>query len=373
MLDNEQYGGGEGVFLQIASRLNKDEFEPVFICAPQNPIKMNLNKLKIRLIPFNFRPQHKISNIYKLYKILKTEKPQIVHTQGSRVDFYGCIASWAANIKIIITTVAAPIEKFDVNKLKKKIYSLLYKIPEKITNKIIVVSDSLKDILLKNHKINPKKICLIRNGIDTQEYYYSELSSQKIRDEFHCNDKTVLIGTIGRLVYAKGISYYVKSAKKVLQNVKNIKFIIVGEGEKKVEIEKLIMDLKVKENVILTGFRNDIKEIISALDIFVLSSVTEGMPMIILEAMAMGKAMVLTRIPGIEEIAKHLEDAVCVPACDPDALAEGMLLLISNQKLASQLGVAARKSAEIKYNVSKDIAEHEKLYFNLNKKILSNY
>ncbi len=112
MIDNEQYGGGERVFLQIASRLNKDEFEPVFICAPKNPIKRNLDELKIKLIPFNFEPQYKINNIYKLLKILKAEKPQIVHTQGSRVDFYGSIASWAANIKIIILTVAAPIDKF---------------------------------------------------------------------------------------------------------------------------------------------------------------------------------------------------------------------------------------------------------------------
>lgn len=368
IIDNEHYGGGERVFLQIASRLNKDEFEPIFICAPQNPLKKNLNKLKIRLIPFNFGFQHKLNNIYKLYKILKTEKPQIVHTQGSRVDFYGCIASWAAKINIIIFTVAMPIDNFDINKFKMRIYLLFYKIPEKIANKIIVISDSVKDILLKNHKINPKKICLIRNGIDTQEYYYSELSRQKIRDEFHCNDKTILIGTIGRLVYQKGISYYVKSTKKIFQTEKNIKFIIVGEGEKRIEIEKLISDLKVKENVILTGFRNDIKEIISALDIFVLSSVTEGMPMIVLEVMAMGKAMVLTKIPGVEEIVKHLEDAVCVSACDPNGLAEGMLLLMRDQKLASQLGVAARKSAEIKYDVSKVISEHEKLYFDLNKR-----
>ncbi len=123
---------------------------------------------------------------------------------------------------------------------------------------------------------------MIRNGIDTKEYNFSELSRQKIRNEFQCNNKTVLIGTIGRLVYQKGISYYVKSAKKVLQTKKNIKFIIVGEGEKRGEIEKLIIDLKIKKNVILTGFRNDIKEIISALEIFVLHSVAEGMPMIIL-------------------------------------------------------------------------------------------
>ena len=372
MIDNEQYGGGERVFLQIASRLNKDEFEPVFICAPKNPIKRNLDELKIKLIPFNFEPQYKINNIYKLLKILKAEKPQIVHTQGSRVDFYGSIASWAANIKIIILTVAAPIDTFDVNKLKKKIYLLLYKIPEKISNKIIVVSDNLKYTLLKNHKINPNKICLIRNGIDTKEYNFSELSRQKIRNEFQCNNKTVLIGTIGRLVYQKGISYYVKSAKKVLQTKKNIKFIIVGEGEKRGEIEKLIIDLKIKKNVILTGFRNDIKEIISALDIFVLPSVAEGMPMIILEVMALGKAMVLTRFPGVKEMVRHQEDAVCVPVCDPDSLAEGMLLLMKDHKLASQLGVAARNSVEVKFDVKKVISEHENLYFDLNKKILSN-
>jgi glycosyltransferase involved in cell wall biosynthesis len=195
----------------------------------------------------------------------------------------------------------------------------------------------------------------------------SEVRSQKseVRREFGLAKDAPVIGAIGRMVWQKGFEYLIQAIPDIVRDVPDTKFLLVGDGPLRESIEALGKELRVKDNMIFTGFRRDIRKILSAVDLLVIPSLFEGFPMITLEGMAMAKPIVATNIDGITEQITDGVNGFLVPPKDPSALAKAVIRVLNDRKTARTMGLSARNKVEQEFSVEKMIAETEKVYLPL--------
>ncbi len=367
VIENIFFGGGERAFSQIIRGLDKEKYEVYVVCSKSGEFIEKI-KSSVEIIPFKFRNGLSVARIHKLAKIMKEKGIQIVHSQGGRADFFARIAAKIAKVPAVVSTVAMPVEGYDVGLLKKAIYVVLDRFSERFVDKFIVVSEALRMRLVRKHLIPHKKVIKIYNGVEVNPDVESEIEDvrNKIMHEFMIPQNTVLVGTIGRLVWQKGLPYFIQAIRHIAnskwQMVDKIKYLIVGEGKERKNLELKIKKLGLSSRVIFTGFRKDVKEILSALDIFVLPSIREGQPIILLEAMAMSKPIVATDIEGVNETVVDDLTGILVQPKDSSALAEAIVSLLKDSKKAQEMGQMARKAVEEKFNIEDKIKQHEQLY-----------
>ncbi|MGA3206894.1 MAG: glycosyltransferase [Syntrophales bacterium] len=367
VIDNLEFGGGERVFAQIINGLSPEDYG---ICLASNPgreLYQSLTNKEVCCIPLNFSKRINPSIIFKLIRIIKDKEIDIVHGQGARAEFYARIATKFARSSKYVSTIAMPVEGYDVRPLRKSIYFVLDRATDKYVDRFIVVSDVLRNALITKRHIPPEKVTKIYNGIEIDHYDPITTASHriKIRDGLGVNKDNILLGAIGRMVWQKGFEFLIKCIQDVLKAHGEIKVIIVGEGPLKRDLENLCRQLKVEGKTIFPGFRSDIKEILSAVDIVVIPSLLEGFPMLTLEAMAMAKPIVATRIDGITEQITDGVEGILVPPRKPIALAAAINKVIENREFARSLGLAARKRVEKEFTVEKMINETEDVYHSL--------
>jgi len=365
VIDGLEFGGGERTFLQLIEGLPQNQYNIHVATSPRGTFSDVLIKKGEKPIPINLMKRLSIGTLQRLIKIIKENNINIIHSQGARTDFCSRMATRLLKSKVgVVNTIAMPVEGYDVGLLRKKIYSFFDRFSERYVDYFIVISDALKKFLIDKHKIPPKKIFKIYNGIELNEYHpdNSDKSSMKIRKEFGIDKDEFLIAGIGRLVWQKGFEYLIKAASEVLKEYPSAKFLIVGEGPLKDSLREKCRKLDIEDKIIFAGFRSNIKEILTSIDILVMPSVREGFPMVTLEAMAMAKPIVATDINGIREQIDHDENGLLIPPEDPEAIADAIIFLFNNKEKSEQLGFAAKKKAEEKFSVEEMIKKTETVY-----------
>ncbi|MCK4400870.1 glycosyltransferase family 4 protein, partial [bacterium] len=208
------------------------------------------------------------------------------------------------------------------------------------------------------------KFEVIYNGVDL-DFWQKNIPSQKVIVEKKIklglleNDK--VIAAIGRLHPQKGHEYLLRAARKIITRMKNLKILIVGDGPMRDSLESLSERLGIKENVVFTGKRNDIKDILYLSDISVISSIREGFSNVVLESMACGKPVVATDVGGNKEIIINGENGFIVSSGDEDALADRILTLAGNEELTKKMGLATKETVK-NFSLSRMAYKTEKLY-----------
>src|SRR3989339_821071 len=196
IIENETFGGGENVFLQLAKNLDKKIFEPAFVCAVNDPLASDLMRHSIPIIPLHFNRRFSVSTIFKLVKIFKDHRPDIVHSQGGRVDLHVRIALALIKPKFLkpklISTIACPVEEYDVPLIKLFFYVLLDRLFEPLTDYFLTVTDSLKYKIVKKHRIEPERIKTIYNGIELDDFNQELSGRSAFRKEFGISENTTL-------------------------------------------------------------------------------------------------------------------------------------------------------------------------------------
>jgi glycosyltransferase involved in cell wall biosynthesis len=313
-----------------------------------------------------------ISSIFKLAKILKREHINILHTHGYKANVIGALASWLCGQTICIRTehgLTEPFRGFD--KLKMSFYEYLdYLTGKYLTRKIISVSSNIKQNIMD--KYPKKKIVTIHNGIGLFDPCLA--NNERLRMEFGIDKRNFIIGIIGRLVPVKGHNYFINAAKLILQQRQDVRFLIVGDGPLKSALESkvsamrvanisaAIRSLSLSDYVKFTGFRNDVKEIIKIMDIVVFSSLNEGIPYSLLEAMAQGKVIVATKVGGITEVVSDGENGLLVRSRDEEAIAEKCLYLLENKAIMQNLAKKAENTIKDNFSIEKMKEETIRIY-----------
>jgi glycosyltransferase involved in cell wall biosynthesis len=366
VFDNMEFGGGERVFAQLINRLSGERYKIMVACLPTGAFIEKIEGRKVEVKSVDMRNRFNPGVILQLADLMKRENVEIVHSQGARADFFARMAAKLAGAPIVVSTVPMPVEGFDVSPIRKLIYMAFNRFSERFVDRFMVVSDALEKTMIEKHKIEPRRVVKIYNGIEKDEYCISDMEiacrRSRFRKEFGLGDNVPVVVGIGRLVWQKGLEYFIEAIPNILKEFPEAMFLIVGEGPLKEKLKVKSEKLKVKNSLIFTGFRNDIKDVLASVDIYVMPSLLEGLPVVLLEAMAMMKPIVATKIEGIMETLENGVTGLLISPKDPQILSEAIVDLLIHKDKARQMGLAARKVVEDRFGVDIMVRKVEEVY-----------
>lgn len=291
-----------------------------------------------------------ISSIRSLVRIIKEYDIDIIHAHQPVPIMIGKIISKICK-KPIVTTAH---NIYDPKVLTSKMYTK--------GDLVISVSEKVRISMINTFGVPKDKVFTIHNGINTKRIQNSMYVKGSIRDEFKINKDCTLVGVIAGLREQKGLDYFIKSAKCIIDEIDNVKFIIVGEGPLKNSLVELTKSLDISDKVIFTGFRNDVGNIINDIDIFCLSSLYEGLPIALLEALANSKPVLVTDVGGIPEIIEHGVNGMMVPPRNVELFSNTLKSMLLNKDLIEKLRINAYKSISEELNENSMAIKHIYIY-----------
>jgi glycosyltransferase involved in cell wall biosynthesis len=282
---------------------------------------------------------------------LKNKSIDILHSHRYKENILAAMLKKRLDIKYTVQTVHGATEPMSgIRKIKARIYETINRYyTRRFFNRIIAVSSDLQNQL--KSKYPPGKLVNIHNSVNHANLKVTKDRNELLK-EFRIDNDAIVIGTAGRMVPVKGYDIFLEMAKIIAAECPQARFLLVGDGPLLDDLKKQADNLGLGEKVVFPGFRADIPDILNALDIFVISSHHEGIPMIVLEAMALNLAMVSTAVGGIKEIIEPEISGLFAEPANPKALAEKCLRIIGDPSLRRRIQVAAGKRIENEYSAN---------------------
>ncbi len=289
--------------------------------------------------------------IAKLYKILRKEKPFIVHTHTPKAGLIGMLASFIAGVPNKLHTVAG-LPLMESNGIKRKVLIAVEKLIYIVADRVYPNSYGLKDFILQNKLCSEKKIKVIANGssngIDTEHFKITDkltAKAFKLKKELNINENDFVFCFIGRIVKDKGINELLFTFTELCKKNKNIKLLLVGPFEENLDpiSDNSKMIINKNSSVLHVGYQEDVRPFLIASYVFVFPSYREGFPNVVMQAGAMGVPCIVTNINGCNEIIKEGINGIIVEPKNVQELATAMLKLSSNAKLRKTLAGNSRK------------------------------
>jgi glycosyltransferase involved in cell wall biosynthesis len=285
-------------------------------------------------------------SIFRLYRFIRRERFDIVHTQTSKAGFIGRTAAKLAGTPIIIHTAHAfPFHPY-LKPATRKFYIALEKLAGTFTDLIMVDTEAVRKDGIQYMIKEPSKILTVNMGINLDRFSPHRVNAASLREEFGFDSKTPVVGTVARLVPDKGLKCFLRSAAQVARVIPDTRFLIVGEGPLRQALECLAEELGIRDKVIFTGFRNDIPELLAIMDVFVLPTLREGFGVVLAEAMAMAKPVISSDIGPVAEVVVDGETGFLVPPDEAALFAQKTLLLLRDEHRQQQMGISGRKRVE---------------------------
>jgi len=353
-----ELGGAQKQLLSLVRGLDKERFNPYILTAYDGLLvdaAKDIPGLKLIRCRFLERPIRLIKDILALffiYGFIKNNNIDIVHTHSSKAGILGRLAAKASGVRTIIHTVHGWSFHDYQSGITYYFYLFLEKLCAYFSSAIVVVSQWDKRQAARQLAGRQDRYKLIRYTINYEEFRNKTEASQA-RKEFGLSEADLVIGMVACFKPQKSPLDFIKLAGAIKKDFPNAKFILVGDGILRKKVCALINKLNLKEQIILTGWRNDIASILSCLDVFVLTSLWEGLPIAVLEAMAAGLPVVATDTGGISEVVLHGKTGYLVKPRDVQALQDRLSELLMKpylRKEFAKLAIATLESKEYSLN-----------------------
>jgi len=347
-------GGAEKLLLYYLKNLDKQKYSLYVCCFRERPDDFNEEMSKYAKI-INLKIENKFNPviIFYIWKLIREIKPDIIHTHLFQPRVYTSIANLFNNRSVLITQ-----KHSIVNPKKHNIFILFEMISIWMNKKVIAISESVKNSLIKYEFIPQHKIFVLPNCIDYQTFHKAS-NRQFIR-----KSDEIVIGTVGRLEKVKGISYLLLAMKIILTKFPDARLEIVGDGSQAGELVGITKKLGISNSVKFFGKFTDVIPFYNKMNIFILPSILEGFGIVLLEAMAAGIPVVASDVDGIREVVIQGESGILIPPKNPDAIASAVIQLIENPQLVKSLVENGLKRARL-FDVQDHIMKLESLYSNL--------
>jgi glycosyltransferase involved in cell wall biosynthesis len=349
-------GGAEKQLYELVKGINREMFHPVVISLSSGGgwVK-EFRKLNIQVIELQRRKNREFTRLFKLIKLFRTIKPDIVHTYLFSANSYGRIAAIIAGVPVIIASERSLPER---GKDKKGYQVFLDKLLAFFSHGIICNSLKASGTLVKKYSFDADKVFTVHNGINTVDFLReTDLDSQqKIAGK--------VVGTVGRLSSPKNYRLFLEMARIVLENFesRNLKFVIIGDGELRDELEKYSQQSGIADNVVFIGESDDVFPLLQTMDVFVMTSLYEGLSNAIMEAMLAGLPVVATDVGGNRELVVNGETGFLCSSNDASSLAARVIGLLGNEQDAGQMGDKGKKRVITEFSVEKMVGETEGIY-----------
>lgn len=354
-----EWGGGEKWTLDTAYALNRLGYDVIIGSKPQSVLFKRAQEMGLQVKKTPVKNSLSALDPYQLISFcnyLKKQTIDVIFLNLSHDLKFGGLASKLAGINkvIYVRSIATPIKD-------RWYYRFLFK--NCITD-IIANSQATKETILQNtaHWLKEEKIKVIYNGIKTDFVNKDRKHlGNNIRKEYNIAENMIVMVNIGRLTYEKGHSYLLDAVSIMRKELENFKVLIVGQGELENKIRSQIKELALEKYIILTGFRNDIFDILYHSDFLIHTALWEGFGYVIAEAMAMGKPVVSTNVSSIGELVLDKETGYLAESKNPDDIAHKALMMIEQLK-NKKYGKKGQQTIEENFSLDKMITELEKYF-----------
>ena len=368
MVEDLKIGGAERIIASIAEGLERRRFEiSVWCIAKGGEIADELKQKGIDIKILDIFSYHNPINILRLAYLFRKARPDIVHAHGYFGSTFGRLAAILAGVPIIITHVHSTYYEY------KKRNMLIERFLSYFTDKIVCVSEAVKDFVVKDEGIANNKTCVIYNGVDVSDTLELFKSVDQERKSFGIEEEDFVVITVASLMPHKGHQVLLDAARIVSKEHSNLRLLIVGDGPLRNELQEYANKLGISSKVVFTGQRQrkDVSRLLNLSDIYVLSSILrEGFSISIAEAMAMSKPVIASNLGGIPELIEDKVNGLLVAPGNSYELAAAVEKLVSDRSMREKMGRRGREIYEEKFTVAKMIQNIASLYDGLIKRSL---
>lgn len=360
LISTKGFFGAENMVVNLARYHQK---EGIWVClgilengqGQDNALVLEASKLGVPYNIFSCHGKLNFKTFTELKAFILKNGIDIIHSHGYKSDFYAFFSTLFVEVKRIATCHTW----YSVN-LKMRLYEWLDKLVLRKFDKVIVVSGILKNELSK--KGFPKESVLeIYNGIEMEPFEKAE-DVGYLRQEFNLNSHSKVIGTIARLAKDKGHHFMLEAVNRLKARQRTVKYLIVGEGPMRGSLESEARKLGIEGDIIFTGIRNDIPQLLKLIDIFVLPSLKEGLPLALLEAAAAKKAAIATRVGAVTQVIEDGKTGLLAEPADTDSLILAIDTLLDDRKLCGYLGNNAYEKVKDCFSLRRMAQDYLKVY-----------
>jgi glycosyltransferase involved in cell wall biosynthesis len=342
------YGGLEIRMLEEASFFRARGYESTFVCNPGAPLGQRAAAQGIPTVPLRMRQSYELPSTIRFWSLLGRHHVDILHTHTSKDHWICGPAARLRGIPIIRSRhIGTPVK---TNVLSSLIYTGL-------ADRVLTSSADIRDDLLRIPRLPPQRVVEIPAGIDVTRFH-PLTSGDRIIKEFNLEEVVPIIGYVSRLERGKGFRYLMEAAPSVLKRWPNARFLFVGDGPPwdRRTADELLETHRLRKHAILTGFRTDIPELLAAMTCLVFPSFKiEGTPQVLLQALAMAKPIIATRVGGIPNLIANQETGLLVEPQNTDALSRAIHWLLDHPSEARLMAQRGRENVVDNFSLDRAV------------------
>ena len=356
-IDTTGPGGAETVFIDLATRLPKDKYRSVVVIRGKGWVYEELRRRGVKPILLDAKGSFNLRYLLGLRKIIKKEGVDLIQSHLLGANVYCSLAGLLTGTPVV-ATFHGEVDIGDNERLKGLKFSAI----NFGASHIVAVTDSLLEDITSRTSLSEKKTSVIYNGIDTSAFIRPRSST--LRQKFGWGEDDIVIGSLGNIRPAKGYDILLQAAALLEKSAHTCRFVIAGQSNSKLYDDLLALRKKlgIEEKVQFLGFIDDAADFLANIDIFLSSSISEGLPLSAIQAMVAGLPMVATRCGGYVGLITDRENGVLVNIGDPYAITDGIEMVMADAGLRKVMSQNARKHAISTFDIQVMLGAYRSVY-----------
>jgi sugar transferase (PEP-CTERM/EpsH1 system associated) len=362
VIDSLGIGGAERVVISVVNGLDPQVFEQIVCCVSGKGRSAHLLAAHARCIDMGKGSGADHLMPLKIARVIRKEEPQVVHTQSwAGVD--GIIAQLIARgPRVVHSEHGRNLPDVDGEPMRRR---LMRRCAYHLVDLVFTISEEMRQFLCRQTGFPARRMRVIPNGVDIAKF--DSANGRGLREELGLSPDDCVIGTVARFDPVKDLASLIRAFAHLCHHHKGkrLKLLLVGDGSERPALEKLASDIGIRDRMVLTGFNEDIPRLLRAMDIFALSSVSEGLPIAVLEAMCARLPVVATNVGALPELVTGGVSGLLVEPRAPQQLAEKLAILVNDPELSRSFGASGRCKIEQNYSLDLMLRRYTDLYLSL--------
>lgn len=298
------------------------------------------------------------ASLLDVVKVARRTDTDILHLHGYKSCTLGRVAGAFLGIPVVLHEHGA----FPSVPFHQRVADWLL---SPLGDRMIAVSEAVAEFCIEQRSVDPGKVEVIPNSIPLDDFRnVPRQAAEEVAEEFGLDPNAPIIGSVGRLDEEKGTTYLLDAVPAIQEEIPEVKVLVVGEGTLRTELEEKAERLGIAEDVVFTGERRDVARLYKLMDVKVIPSINEGMPLTLLEAMTAGTPVVATKAGGIVELIEDGENGRLVPPQKPEEIAQAVVTLLQNSEYRQNIAEEAQKRVQ-QYDIQNSMRKIEKIYYEI--------
>lgn len=367
--------GGPAIHASLLSaRLDPARFETLLVAGHEDPaegsmlelgrLPEGLRVLRVAALGRAVSPLDDLRALAALVAIARRFKPHVVHTHLAKAGFVGRLAARVAGARVVVHTYHGSVFQGYFGRRESRLYVAIERWLARLSTRLVAITPSGRRELVTLGIARDEKIALIPLGLDLAPLRAGPERADA-REALGLPASAPVVGIVARLVPIKDVGTFLRAVAQVANTHPDLVALIAGDGAERTALEALAASLGIADRCRFLGFRADVARLYAALDVLALTSLNEGSPVSVIEAMAAGCAVVATAVGGVPDVVRAEETGLLVPARDPEAVAGAMVRLLDAPELRARLGREAAEAVYPRYDVARLVTDVEDLYLRL--------